>query len=302
MTKFVIYSEKSYFKEHTAHHGTKSDNLKQLNSTEKPNLNPENQNAIIFDLSAIVRNKSKSNCLTFDDFANYIYRIIMLMLKNYKTVADRYFEGSLKDGTRNNRGAGGLKLIFNGESLMPKDFSSNFLANSENRGNFNIFLAKTFVDFHKNSSQVLVVMLNDGVCSNKEYVFTKELIAYCNVEEADARLIRHRINLSKQGYKNILILYIVDSDVLLLLIAYANKMIENGNEFINVNLGKGLDATTYNVIQLRDMIDYHGSLALPFFHAFSGCDITSSFYHYGKCKFWGTWMRKILKLQAPLLS
>ena len=73
------------------------------------------------------------------------------------------------------------------------------------------------------------------------------------MEEADARLIRHGINLSKQGYKNIVI-HTLDSDVLLLLIAYANKMIENGTEFINVNLGTGLDAKIYDVMQLRDMI------------------------------------------------
>ena len=216
----------------------------------------------------------------------------MLMSKNYERceiVADGYFEGSLKEGTRNSRGVGGSKLIFNGESLMPKDFSSN-LANSENKENLNIFLAKKFGDFHKNSSQVLVVTLNDGVCSNKEYVFTEELIVYCNVEEADAWLSRHGINLSKQGYKNILI-HAVDSDVLLLSIAYANKMIENGTEFINVNLGTGLDAKTYDVIQLRN-ISHYCSLALPFFHAFTGCDTTSSFYRHGKCKFWNTWMRE----------
>ena len=270
--------------QNTLYHGTKSEILKRLNSTEIPNLNPENRNAIIFDLSAIVRSKSKSNCLTFDDFANYIYRIIMLMSKKYERceiVADRYFEGSLKEGTRNNRGAGGSKLIFNGESLMLQDFSSNFLVNSENKENLNIFLAKKFVDFHKNSSQVLVVTLNDGVCSNKEYVFTEELIAYCNVEEA----IRHGINLSKQGYKNILI-HTVDSDVLFLSIAYANKMIENGTEFINVNLGTGLDAKTCDVIQLRDMIDHHRSLALPFFHAFT----------------WDTWMREDPEVTSTIIE
>ena len=81
--------------ENTLYHGTKSDILKRLNSTEKPNLNPENRNAIIFDLSAIMGSKSKSNCLTFDDFANYIHRIIMLMSKTYERfeiVEDRYFE------------------------------------------------------------------------------------------------------------------------------------------------------------------------------------------------------------------
>ena len=69
-------------------------------------------------------------------------------------------------------------------------------------------------------------------------------------------------------------------------------MIENGTEFINVNLGTGLDAKTYDVIQLRDMIGRHRSLALLFFHAFAGCDTTSSFYRYRKCKFWDTWMRE----------
>ena len=215
----------------------------------------------------------------------------MLMSKNYERceiVADRYFERSLKEGTRNNRGAGDSKLIFNGESSMPKDFSSNFLANKENKENLNIFLAK---NFQKNSSQVLAVTLNDGVCSNKEYVFTEELIAYCNVEEADARLIRHGINLSEQGCKNKLI-HTVDSDVLLLSIAYVNKMTENGTEFINVNLGTGLGAKIYDVMQLRDMIGHYCSLSLPFFHAFTSCDTTSSFYHYGKCKFWDTCMRE----------
>ena len=109
--------------------------------------------------------------------------------------------------------------------------------------------------------------------------------------KTDARLIRHGINLSKQVYKNILT-HTVDSDILLLSIAHANKMIENGTEFINVNLGTGLDAKTYDVIQLRDMIGHHRSLALPFFHAFAGYDTTSSFYRYGKYKFWDTWMRE----------
>ena len=100
-----------------------------------------------------MKSKSRSNCLTFDDFANYIHRIVMPMSKNYERceiVEDRYFEGSLKEGIRNNRGAGGSKLIFNDESLMPKDFRSNFFANSENKENLNIVLAKEFVDFDRN--------------------------------------------------------------------------------------------------------------------------------------------------------
>ena len=143
------------------------------------------------------------------------------------------------------------------------------MANSENKENLNIFLAKKFVDFHKNASQF--------------------------------GMIRHGINLSKQGYKNILI-HTVDSDVLLLSIAYGNKKIGNGIEFINVNLETWLAAKTYDVIQLRDMIGHHRSLALPFFHAFTVYDISSSFYCYGKCKFWDTWIRGDPKVTGTFIK
>ena len=33
------------------------------------------------------------------------------------------------------------------------------------------------------------------------------------------------------------------------------------------------------------------SRALPFLHAFTGCDTTSSFYRHGKCSFWDSWMK-----------
>ena len=77
------------------------------------------------------------------------------------------------------------------------------MANSESKENLNIFLAIKFVDLPKNASRF--------------------------------GMIRHGINLSKQGYKYILI-HTVDSDVLLLSVAYGNKKIGNGIEFINVDL------------------------------------------------------------------
>ena len=32
--------------------------------------------------------------------------------------------------------------------------------------------------------------------------------------------------------------------------------------------------------------------ALPYFHALTGCDTTSSFYQLGKAKFWKTWIKE----------
>ena len=44
---------------------------------------------------------------------------------------------------------------------------------------------------------------------------------------------------------------------------------------------------------MRTMIlalDHPTSVALPFFYAFSGCDIVSSFYSKEKCKGWDLWI------------
>lgn len=48
-------------------------------------------------------------------------------------ISDRYFEGSLKEGTRKKRGEEGSRLIFNGETMIPKDFSEDVLRNSRQR-------------------------------------------------------------------------------------------------------------------------------------------------------------------------
>ena len=44
-----------------------------------------------------------------------------------------------------------------------------------------------------------------------------------------------------------------------------------------------------------DNLSYFGEATcrvLPYFHALTGCDTTSSFYQLGKAKFWKTWMKQ----------
>ena len=57
-----------------------------------------------------------------------------------------------------------------------------------------------------------------------------------------------------------------------------------------MEFGVGMNIQYYNVIEIAESIGEKMALALPFFHSFTGCDTTSSFYYYGKCSFWDTWM------------
>ena len=112
--------------------------------------------------------------------------------------------------------------------MIPKDFSENFLRNSKNKDDLSIFLSNKFMEFHK-TAQVLVTTIKDTVVSNKTDIATETLIFHCNIEEADSKLIRHSINLCQHGYKKVII-NTVDTDVLILAIAYSHKLVEYGLE------------------------------------------------------------------------
>ena len=275
------------------YHGKKSDILKRLEPTNKlPTIAMDRENAIVIELSAVIQAKANSKCTTFNDFASILFFFIMGFAKQYhrcEIIADRYFQGSLKEGTRDKRGNNGSKQIFDGSTLFPNDFTLNFMKNSDNKTKLNLFLAKKFIEFHKNDLQILVITFNDTILSNNEAVLTEESINYCNIEEADARLVRHCVNLSKQGFKHI-VLCTVDTDVLVLVLAYSYNMLEYGAKSIFVKFGTGFNVKFYNVFEIASLIGSDVCKGLPFFYAFTGCDSTSSFYRHGKCKFWDTWV------------
>ena len=123
---------------------------------------------------------------------------------NREIISDRYFEKSLKEGTRKKRGEGGSKPIFNGAAVIPQDFSKVVLRNSKNKADVAIFLLNKFLEFHK-TSQVLVVSIKDTVASNKTDIAKESLIFHSNIEEADSKMIRHNINLFQHGYQKAII-------------------------------------------------------------------------------------------------
>ena len=194
---------------HNLYHGTKSEITKRFEGSEKIITNISTKNAIVIELSVIIKAKTKSLCSTFNGFAEEVYASIMFLAKGYErydVVTDRYFAGCLKEGFREKQGSSGSKLIFNGLTPFPSLFGEDFLNNSENKEALNIFLANTLTKLHRNDEQIFVVTQHYTIIYNTRSTFS---------EEADAKLINHCINLADQGYKHI-VLRTVDSNVLVL--------------------------------------------------------------------------------------
>ena len=149
--------------EFSLYHGTKSDFLKRLDNIAERSISGSSNNAILFDLSGFIRVKTYSNCKNLNEFALLLYQHFSKLSEGYnrcEIISDRYFDGSLKEGTRKKRGEGGSRLIFNEETLIPKDFSENFPRNLKTKDDLSIFLSNKFMEFHK-TSQVLITTIKD---------------------------------------------------------------------------------------------------------------------------------------------
>ena len=87
------------------------------------------------------------NFPTIKEFADYLYSYILSIGKDFKrcdVICDRYFEDSLNEGVRHDRGSG-IKINFDENSKFPASFSQDLLRNSENKEQMNMFLAQKFI-------------------------------------------------------------------------------------------------------------------------------------------------------------
>ena len=76
-----------------------------------------------------------------------------------------------------------------------------------------------------------------------------------------------------------------DTNVVLLTIVYCNRVIPHDVNSFFVEFGRG-GKTHYDVIEVFLSLGETRSMALPFFHAFTGSDTTSSLFNHGKRASW----------------
>ena len=107
----------------------------------------------------------------------------------------------------------------------------------------------------------------------------------CSHEEADTRMLLHAAHAAANGHARIMI-KTVDTDVVVLAIACFEQL---GASELWIAFGAAKNLRYIAVHELVEILDTDRSKALPFFHAFTGCDTVSSFAGHGKKTAWEAW-------------
>ena len=111
-------------------------------------------------------------------------------------------------------------------------------------------------------------------------------------EEGDRKIIRH-------------VLHSIDSDVLILLLAYIATELVSYNDSLNLYFNLVTpNPTWYNILSLIQHLTIDVFKVLPYFYAFIGCNTVSNFNGKGKCTFVYTWMgsKKKNNLTKPFIK
>lgn len=106
----------------------------------------------------------------------------------------------------------------------------------------------------------------------------------CKHEEADTRMFVHVANAIDEGHTSVMI-RTVDSDVVVIAVSVASK---TGID-IWIAFGTGNSFRYISAHGIANSLGDDMARALPFFHAFTGCDVVSSFHFKGKKTAFSAW-------------
>ena len=155
--------------------------------------------AVNIELSLLVQKHDLTNCIKFIDLVLALYSRILKIAAGciwVDVITDRYFSNNLKKGTRGARDNEGT--TFGGISdhdEIPSNLQKDFIRNSLNKDTLYQHLAEIFIHLHSSATQILVVTYKDANLKTQDV--PNESINWYKCEEADARVIRHLISVSK---------------------------------------------------------------------------------------------------------
>ena len=272
--------------------GSKSDLLpllgKQQDDTSTPDKSPTVR-ALVIDGAAVINMlKPNAACKTFKDYSEKIFApYLMNQMKNIERldiVWDQYFDNSLKAATRIKRGKGTQHKV-EASAKIPSGGWSEFLREDKNKSELFAFLADQIVLINC-QGKLLYSTKGDSVISSSAEIIQCHTLSQCTHEEADTRMLLHVLEIANSGVNKVMILT-VDTDVVVLSISCYTKL--NLTE-LWIAFGTGKSFRYIPVHKIVSALGQDKCEALPFFHAFTGCDQTSSFYGRGKRTCWTTWM------------
>ncbi len=238
----------------------------------------------ILDGAVVVNMLPPGKCRTFQEYATEVFQPYIVQqsqaVKRVDIVWDCYMPNSLKKCTRESRGAGTRQRV-SPNTVIPANWKS-FLRSDENKAALFVLLSRTIGDLTIEGVQVVSTLNNDVISSTP---VDRSGIAPCNHEEADTRMILHSADGQKSGLSRIMI-RTVDTDVLVLAIANVQKI---GIEELWLAFGVGKHFRYIPAHQIASTLGFNMSVALPFFHALTGCDTVSAFAGRGKPTAFEVW-------------
>ena len=153
----------------------------------------------------------------------------------------------------------------------------------ENKEELFLYLAEQLTTIGTDHGEV-VSTKHESVVFNNDRTDAADL-SPCTYEEADTRLLLHAADAARRGYTKVMV-RTVDTDVVVIAVAKF-QYLSLSELWIEFGVGKHLKYLPAHDISCS--IGEEKSQALLAFHAFTGCDQTSSFAHYGKKTAWEAW-------------
>ena len=243
----------------------------------------------IMDGAVLVNILRPSRYKTFSEYASnvfvpYINRELQ-QAGRVDIVWDQYFDNtcSLKAYTRESRvsGPSGRRRV-EPSTPVPKNWQQ-FLRVCTNKVESFKLLSNELMMVTIPAGQELVIPDGEGVHGNPARNTVN--ISPCNHEEADSRIMLHIADAADRGFSKILV-RTVDTAVVVLAVAIVQEL---GMSEIWIAFGTGKYFRYVPAHEISASLGPRKSLALPVFHALTGCDTVSHFAHVGKKTAWTVW-------------
>ena len=254
----------------------------------------------IVDLSVEIRSKAsliKYNAYTYKQFIALVLdsiaiRAMQAKVRQIDIVVDFYYKLSIKSGTRTDRGVSS-RILFGLDDSISNNFES-LLKNDEFKTDLNdkfstkeVLEAWSWQGDFRVTKSISVVERMDGVLSERMICFTS---GKPSLEEADNRLVLHvRDSILLNSRINVLV-RTLDSDVLIILVGFFYQFQSYNNDTeLTVEFGVSSNREYINIKECVNHLGVGNSLAIPFFHAFTGSDSTSFFFEKSKINLIRAW-------------
>ena len=265
--------------------GSKSELLSKCLEPLSHSVFDEQCEVVILDGAAVVNFLKPNDANTFQDYATSVFLpYVKRQLKDAVRVDiiwDCYVDDSLKATVREKRGIGIRKRV-SANTKMPQNWNG-FLKVDENKKELFHFLA-TFVQDIEDGGNAITTYGSSVITNNKDIDCSS--LQPCTHEEADTRIMVHLAHASRNGHKRIVI-RTVDTDVVVLALSlFPSLTIDK----LWISFGTGKNFRYIAIHDIRQHLGPDKCVALPFFHAFTGCDTVSSFLGKGKKTAWDAWM------------